>query len=88
MMRALTSFDYRELDNRLTVANARRECLSCGSDDVDFDEAGYAIIEVPPDRRLKLSAHQANVLYCGLRVCNACGFVHLYNAPPVVVAAD
>jgi hypothetical protein len=76
------TFDYQELDNgRLTEAGANRKCLSCGSSDVKFVDKAFGLVEVADHGQVDFSAHTGAMLmtYCGARVCEACGFVHLYQ---------
>lgn len=83
----MTAFDYRELDNRLTDAKAERDCLACGSNAVDWADRAVALIEVTDDGRIDIRPglpSMARGIFCGARVCNACGFVHLYA--PVAVS--
>jgi RNA polymerase subunit RPABC4/transcription elongation factor Spt4 len=82
MMLVPMLFDYSELDNRLTDADATRECLVCGSEDVNDTDKGFLLVEVPPDGVLNLGK-SASGLYCGARVCNRCGYVHLHTEAPV-----
>ena len=75
------ALDHRELDNRLTDADAQRHCLSCGSSDVDHAAGRFALIEVGDDDRLDLDAFSGEVVLvvCRARICKSCGFVHLYS---------
>jgi hypothetical protein len=78
-------FDYGELDNRLTNADGCRDCLVCGSEEVDYTDRGFLLVEVPPDGQLGLDIARRGVagLHCGARVCNVCGYVHLHVDAPV-----
>ena len=80
------SFDYRELDNRLGSAGAELHCLSCGSDHVHFAGRAVALIEVGDEGTLERrgGGPSAQGVFCAARICNACGFVHLYS----LVAVD
>lgn len=78
---AETVFDYRELDNKLTNLEARKECLVCGSPEVEDTERGFLPIEVPPDK--PLWREKTTGLFCGARVCDECGYVHLHVEAPV-----
>jgi hypothetical protein len=74
------SFDSQELDNRLTEAGLNRKCLSCGSGDVRFVDKAFGLVEVADHGLVDLSATGAMLMtYCGGRICDACGFVHLYQ---------
>jgi hypothetical protein len=76
-------FDYGELDNRLTNADGRRECLVCGSDEVDYADKAFLLVEIPSGGTFDLSRSVSGI-FCGARVCNVCGHVHLHTDAPVV----
>jgi hypothetical protein len=64
------------LDNKLTHLEARKDCLVCGSPDVDDTERAFLLIEVPPDKPIWRDVTTG--LFGGARVCNDCGYVHLH----------
>jgi hypothetical protein len=76
-----TVFDYRELDNKLTALEAQKNCLVCGSRDVDDTDRLFLLIEVPADRPLWQG--DTTGLLGGARVCNDCGYVHMHVEAPV-----
>jgi predicted nucleic-acid-binding Zn-ribbon protein len=79
------TFDFGELDNRLSETNASLECLSCGSSDVHHADRKVGLVEVGLDGRVELYPQMgaARVIYCAARICNACGYVHLYSAAAI-----
>ena len=78
-------FDYGELDNRLRETDARLDCLSCGSEKVHHADRKVGLVEVGPDGRVEIYPEMggARVIFCAVRICNACGFVHLYSAAAI-----
>jgi hypothetical protein len=76
-------FDYRELDNKLTALEARKDCLVCGSADVDDANRNVLLVEAPPDKPVWREVPGTDFmemggLFGGARVCNDCGYVHLH----------
>jgi hypothetical protein len=75
------SFDLRPFARTLRKANANLDCLCCGSSDVNYSDARYALIELGSDDRLAVEPDWglASTLFCAVRICNACGYVHLHS---------
>jgi len=79
------AWDYKELKNRLSDAEALRTCLVCGSDDVDWNATRSVLVNLDEDDEAEIypTGGLANGMWCAARVCNACGFVHLHATLPL-----
>ena len=74
-------YDLRPFAARLAEAQANLDCLCCGSSDMNYSDARYALIEMDSDDRLAVEFDWglATSMFCGARVCEACGYVHLHS---------
>jgi hypothetical protein len=83
----MTTFDWREIDNRLSDADARRECVVCGGENVDYADARYGLVEVDAAGMVRVDdpdlPAMTALIVCVARVCNTCGFVHLHALRPL-----
>lgn len=81
----MSLFDYGELDNRLAETNARLECLSCGGTNVKHAHRKIGLVEVAENGRVEIhpTAGTALVVFCAPRICDDCGYVHLYSAAAI-----
>ena len=78
-------YDLRPFARRLEQANANLNCLCCGSSTVNYSDARYALVELESDDRLAVQPDwgMASAMFCGARVCETCGYVHLHALLPI-----
>jgi len=76
-------FDYERLAARLSETNVSQTCVACGDDNLQFSDARYQLIEVQDDDSPSVGFGMISGMFCGARVCNTCGFVHLHATQPL-----
>jgi hypothetical protein len=83
------AYDYREFDNALSrQAGPGFSCVACGHTEFSATSRPVAVIEVNQDGYLQVQAvteslRTVTATFCGARICDNCGFVHLHALIPL-----